>query len=78
MHIKSLKNLQRLDKKILISIKYRRKIYIFSKHLNKTHLNHQEITYTHIKTCTSQMKLKKSYIYIYPIKSFNKYFHYFQ
>ena len=31
MHMKSSKNLHRIDKKIMIAIKCRRKIYIFSK-----------------------------------------------
>ena len=45
MHLKSGKNLQRMGKKIMISIKCKRKIYIFSKKSNKYHTNHREISY---------------------------------
>ena len=41
----------------MISIKCIRKIYIILKNVNKTHTNQQEITYIHIKTCTSLVKL---------------------
>ena len=49
MHMKSHKNLQKTSENIMISMKYRKTICIFSKKSNEYHIKHQEITYTHMK-----------------------------
>ena len=45
----------------MISIKFRRKIYIFSKKLNKYHPNHQEISYKHMKNINIHIETQKTF-----------------
>ena len=59
MHLKSHKNLQRIGKKIMISIKCKRKIYIFYKKSNKYHTNDQEISYKYMKNISIHIEVTK-------------------
>ena len=54
--MKTHKNLQEISKNMMISIKCRIKIYIFSKKLHEYHTKHQEITYINMKIISMHMK----------------------